>query len=58
MQNREVFRWSFTASQLHSFTASGLWLILSPFMLFGGQSALGNALVGDAGLLILSGFWL
>ncbi len=50
MQNREVFR--------RSFTASGLWLILSPFMLFGGQSALGNALVGDAGLLILSGFWL
>ncbi|WP_299603462.1 SPW repeat protein [uncultured Tateyamaria sp.] len=47
MQNREAFRWTFTAS--------GLWLILSPFMLLGGQSALSNALVGDAGLLILSG---
>jgi hypothetical protein len=47
MQNRELFRWSFAAS--------GLWLMLSPFMLLGGQSDIGNALVGDAGLLIVSG---
>jgi hypothetical protein len=47
MQNRDLFRWTFTAS--------GLWLILSPFLLLGGQSALSNAVIGDAGLLILSG---
>jgi len=47
MQNRELFNWTFTAS--------GLWLMLSPFLLFGGQSALSNAVIGDAGLLILSG---
>lgn len=47
MQNRDAFRWSFAAS--------GLWLILSPFLFFGGQSALSNAVIGDAGLLVVSG---
>lgn len=47
MQDREFLRWTFTAT--------GLWLMLSPFMLIGGQSALSNAVIGDAGLLIVSG---
>ena len=47
MQDREFLRWTFTAT--------GLWLMLSPFMLIGGQSALSNAAIGDAGLLIVSG---
>ena len=47
MQDREFLRWTFTAT--------GLWLMLSPFMLIGGQSALSNAVIGDAGLLIISG---
>lgn len=38
-----------------AFTASGMWLMLSPFLLLGGQEALSNANIGDAGLLILSG---
>lgn len=49
MQNRELFRWTFAAS--------GLWLILSPFLLFGGQSALSNAVVGDAGTLMIAGLF-
>ena len=36
-------------------TASGMWLMLSPFLLLGGQNGLSNANTGDAGLLILSG---
>jgi hypothetical protein len=47
MRNQEFFRWTFTAS--------GLWLILSPFMLLRGKSAPSGAVMGDAGLLILSG---
>lgn len=47
MQNCDVFKWSFAAS--------GLWLILSPFLLFGGQSALSDAAISDAGLLIVLG---
>jgi DMSO reductase anchor subunit len=47
MQNRELFRWTFAAS--------GLWLILSPFLLLGGQSALSNDVVGDAGFLMILG---
>ena len=47
MQNRELFRWTFAAS--------GFWLILSPFLLFGGQSALSDAVVGDAGTLMIAG---
>jgi hypothetical protein len=47
MQNIKLFRWAFTAS--------GLWLMLSPFLLLGGQSALSDATIGDAGLLIISG---
>jgi hypothetical protein len=47
MQDRELLRWTFTAT--------GLWLMLSPFILLGGQSALSNAVIGDAGMLIISG---
>ena len=47
MQNREVFKWTFTAS--------GLWLLVSPFILLGGQSALSDAVVGDAGVLMIAG---
>ena len=47
MRNRELFRWTFTAS--------GLWLILSPFLLLGGQSAFSNAVIGDAGTLMIMG---
>jgi hypothetical protein len=47
MQDREFVRWIVTAT--------GLWLMLSPFILLGGQSALSNAVIGDAGLLIVSG---
>jgi hypothetical protein len=47
MQNRELFRWAFTVS--------GLWLMLSPFLILGGQSAFSNAVIGDAGLLMISG---
>jgi len=47
MRNRELFRWTFAAS--------GLWLILSPFLLLGGQSAFSNAVIGDAGTLMIMG---
>lgn len=47
MQNRELFRWAFAGS--------GLWLMLSPFLLLGGQSALSNAVIGDAGTLVIMG---
>ena len=47
MRNRELFRLTFTTS--------GLWLLLSPFLLLGGQSALSNAVIGDAGTLMILG---
>ena len=47
MQYRELFRWTFAAS--------GLWLIVSPFLLLGEQSAISNAVVGDAGTLMILG---
>lgn len=33
----------------------GLWLIISPFLLFGGQASLTNARIGGTGVLMLSG---
>ena len=48
MQHRAVFRWTFAAS--------GLWLMLSPFLLFAGEAANSDLIVGEAGLLIISGF--
>ncbi|MEO3414937.1 SPW repeat protein [Roseovarius sp. CAU 1744] len=38
-----------------TFTTSGLWLLLSPFLLLGGQSALSNAVIGEAGTLMILG---
>jgi hypothetical protein len=48
MQHRAVFRWTFAAS--------GLWLMLSPFLLFAGEAAKSDLFVGEAGLLMISGF--
>ena len=42
MQHRAVFRWTFAAS--------GLWLMLSPFLLFAGEAAKSDLFVGEAGL--------
>ena len=38
-----------------AFAASGLWLILSLILLFGGQSAFGNGVIGDTGILMMTG---
>lgn len=37
------------------YASLGLWLIVSPFLLFGGQASLMNARVADTALLMLSG---
>ena len=47
MQNRELFKWTFVAS--------GLWLILSPFLFLDLQSVSSKAATGDAGPLITMG---
>jgi hypothetical protein len=47
MKYRELFRWTFTAS--------GLWLMLSPFLLLGGQSSFGTDVIGDAATLLIMG---
>lgn len=47
MGNRELFRWTFAAS--------GLWLILTPFLLFGGHAPFPDAVVRDTGVLMLLG---
>jgi hypothetical protein len=47
MLNREVFRWMFMCS--------GLWLMLSPFLLLGGQSGFSDAAAGEAGILMILG---
>ena len=39
MQHRAVFRWTFAAS--------GLWLMLSPFLLFAGEAAKSDLFVGE-----------
>lgn len=46
-QHRAVFRWTFAAS--------GLWLMLSPFLLFAGEAANSDLTIGESGLVILSG---
>ncbi|WP_299412413.1 hypothetical protein [uncultured Sulfitobacter sp.] len=48
MQHLAVFRWTFAAS--------GLWLMLSPFLLFAGEAAKNDLFVGEAGLMMISGF--
>jgi hypothetical protein len=48
MQYRELFRWTFSGS--------GLWLMLSPFLLLGGQSSFGTDVVGEAMTLVIMGF--
>lgn len=47
IQHRAVFRWTFAAA--------GLWLMLSPFLLFAGQAAVRDLIIGEAGLMIISG---
>lgn len=47
MQNRELFRWTFTAS--------ALWLMLSPFLLLGGRSSFGTDVIGEAMTLLIMG---
>lgn len=47
MQNRELFRWTFSGS--------GLWLMLSPFLLLGGQSSFGTDVVGEAMTFMIMG---
>ncbi len=48
MQTQFEFRWIYASL--------GLWLIVSPFLLFGGHVSLMNARVEETGLLMLSGF--
>ncbi|MFT6456066.1 MAG: hypothetical protein ACJAY6_002970 [Yoonia sp.] len=48
MQHRELFRWAFSGS--------GLWLMLSPYLLLGGQSSFGTDVVGEAMTLVIMGF--
>ena len=47
MQHRAVFRWTFAAA--------GLWLMLSPFLLFATQAANSDPIIGEASLMIVSG---
>lgn len=47
MQNRELFRWVFAAS--------GLWLLVSPYFMYQSETAFSETIVGDAGLLMVSG---
>ena len=47
MQHRAVFRWTFAAS--------GLWLMLSPFLLFATHAANSDPIIGEASLMIVSG---
>jgi ammonia channel protein AmtB len=47
MQNRELFRWAFAAS--------GLWLIIAPFLLLDGTSTLGQGVAGGTGILMVLG---
>lgn len=37
------------------YASLGLWLIVSPFLLLGGQASLMNARIGETGVLMLSG---
>lgn len=47
MQSRELFRWTFSGS--------GLWLLLSPYLLLGGQSSFGTDVIGEAATLFIMG---
>ena len=47
MRNRDLFR--------RTFAASGLWLIVSPLLLHSGETTFSKTIVGDAGLLMVSG---
>jgi hypothetical protein len=47
MQMHNKFRWIYASL--------GLWLIVSPFLLLGGQASLTNTRIGETGILMLSG---
>jgi hypothetical protein len=47
MHKRDKFRWVYTSL--------GLWLIVSPFLLLGGQKTLINAQIGETAVLMLGG---
>ncbi|MEH6648158.1 hypothetical protein [Sulfitobacter sp.] len=47
MQMHDKFRWLYASL--------GLWLIVSPFLLLGGQALLMNARIDETGVLMLSG---
>jgi hypothetical protein len=47
VENRELFRWTFAAS--------GLWLIISPFLLISGTLTFGQGATGDTGILMIAG---
>ena len=47
LQHRAVFRWTFAAS--------GLWLMLSQFLLFAGQAVSSKLVIGEAGSMIIIG---
>lgn len=47
MHGHDRFRWSYASL--------GLWSILSPFLILGGQDSLMNARIGETGILMLGG---
>ena len=47
LRHRAMFRWVFAAS--------GLWLMLSPFLLFAGQAVSSDVLFGETGAMIIAG---
>lgn len=47
MSMRDCFRWTYVSV--------GLWLLVSPFLLFGGHASLMNGRIGETGLLMSSG---
>jgi len=47
MQTHDKLKWVYATF--------GLWLIVSPFLLFDGQTSLMNARIGETGGLMLSG---
>ena len=49
MQNRELFRWTFAAS--------GLWLIISPFLLLSDAANFGESVTRDTGIPMIAGMF-
>lgn len=47
MHKHDRFRWVYTSL--------GLWLIVSPFLLLGGEASLMNARIGETGVLMCGG---